>query len=179
MLSTLTVWSGVARADLASLYIQGFGGLSGASLKEINVGEGTSSMGSVFGGEVGAKFMFLNGYVSLDDYTSRGTVTRVVLNFMGGVGFAGFNLTGRAGMGLMIEKDGVFDGMALGSNRTGATARAGVALDYGLSYGLYVGAGLDGEFYALKPTDSGVSDTSFRTGADIMLSLHVGFALGL
>jgi hypothetical protein len=170
--------AGVANADAMSLYLQGHGGYAGANLKRIEPGE-DSSLGALLGAEVGGKILAFTGYVGFDDYLSRGTVTRAILGFGTDLGFQGWKLSGRIGAGLMIEKDGVFGGMTQVSDRTGIVGRAGVAFDRTISSGLYIGVGVDGEYFALKPTDDGAVDTSVHTGADVLGSLHIGFELGL
>jgi hypothetical protein len=168
--------AGVARADAAAVYVQGHGGYAGTSVKDVTAGS-DSSLGPTLGGEVGAKFMAFNGYLNLDDYLSRGTVTRAVLGLGTDLSALGWRLGARIGAGYMLEKNNVFGDMAVPVDRSGVVGRAGLYFDRPIASGLYLGVGIDGEYFALK-ADSGV-DTGVHTGVDILGSLHVGFELGI
>ena len=165
-LATLA-FSATTHADAFQLYVQGHGGITGES----------SSGGSSVGGEVGGKILLFNGYAAIEDYFNHGAVTRVILGFGGDYDLAGWRLVARAGAGLMYDHDGVFGGDMATESRMGVVGRGGLALDHTLGAGLYVGIGVDAEYYALKATDG--ADTRVHTGADIMGSLHIGFEVGI
>jgi hypothetical protein len=177
-LALAVVGASTAHADSFSVYVQGHGGYAGANTKEVLPG-GQPDLGPTLGLELGGKFLAFSGYFGLDDYLSRGTVTRFILNFGGDAGLAGWRVSGRIGAGLIFENNGALGGMAVPSDRTGVVGRAGLAFDRSLSAGLFLGVGLDAEYFALKPNDDSAVDTSVHTGADVLGSLHLRFELGI
>jgi hypothetical protein len=167
-----------ARADVMALYLQGHGGYAGTSVAQILPGA-DASLGPLLGAELGARLMAFDLYVNMDDYLDRGTVTRAVFGLAADVGVAGWRLSGRLGAGMLWEKHNVFGDMSTETDRSGVVGRVGVQLDRKLSGGLYVGLGIEGEYFAIKPTSDAVLDTSVHTGADILGSLHLRFELGI
>jgi hypothetical protein len=159
----------VAHADIASIYGQGHGGLSGND----------TAPGPTLGVEVGGSILAFQGYFNIDDYVTHGTVKRLIFGVGSGIGLAGWRLSGRAGAGLMFENNGVFGMMAPVGDRSGFCARAGASFDRQVAAMLYLGVGLDGEYFAIKPTDDSVLDTSVHTGGDIIGSLHLRFEVGI
>ena len=158
-----------AHADIFNVYVQGHGGVSGND----------TSPGPTLGAEVGAKVLFVNGYLGIDDFVSHGTVTRAILGLGSDIELIGWRVSGRAGAGLLFENNGVFGMTAPVVDRRGFVARAGVALDRQVATALYLGIALDGEYFAIKPTDDAALDTSVHTGADVLASLHLKFELGI
>ena len=159
----------VARADIFNVYLQGQGGVSGND----------TAPGPTLGLEVGANVLALQAYFAVDDYVTHGTVKRAILGLGTGIGLAGWRLSGRAGAGLMFENNGVFGMMDPVGDRSGFVARAGVAFDRQLAAAVYLGLGVDGEYFAIKPTDDSALDTSVHTGADVLGSLRLRFELGI
>jgi hypothetical protein len=174
----LTVVCATAGADTAGVYLRGHGGYSGGSAGELRPGGEEPSLGPVLGGELGANIMLFNGYVNYDRYLNHGSVIRGVAGLTGGLGFAGFRLTGRVGAGLMLERGDVFGGAA---DHTGVVARAGLAFDRRISSGLWLGVAIDAEYFALKPSESDATnvESSVHSGADIFASLRLSFELGI
>jgi hypothetical protein len=178
VVSSATIASGVASAQSVGLYLRGHGGYGGNNASELRPGASEPSLGPILGGEVGANILLFNAYLNHDRYLSRGSVTRAVLGLRTGLGFSGWRLSGRVGAGLMMERDDVFAGAA---DHTGVVARVGGAFDRRLSAGLWLGVGLEAEYFALKPSGPpppGV-ESSVHTGADIFASLRLSFELGL
>lgn len=164
-----------AHADTAGIYLRGHGGYGGASVEELQPGGSEPSLGMVLGGEIGAKILAFNGYLNHDRYLDHGSITRGILGLMTDVELAGWRLGGRVGAGIMMEKGTLFGGDL---DHTGVVARIGVAFDRRLSAGLWLGVGVEGEYFALKPSDSQV-ESSVHTGADIFASLRLSFELGI
>src|SRR5262249_31815841 len=158
-----------ANAELFNIYAQGHGGVSGND----------SAPGPTLGVEVGAKVLLLTGYFNVDDYVSHGTVKRAILGLGTDVGLLGWRLSGRAGAGLMFENDGVFGMMDPVGDRSGFVARAGAALDHQLATAVWIGIGLDAEYFAIKATSDSALDKDVHTGGDILGSLHLRFELGI
>jgi hypothetical protein len=167
--------AGSARADLAGIYLQGHGGYGGSTASELEPGGDEPALGAALGAEVGLRVMAFGLYLNYDRHFQRGSIVRGILGFEGDVGFAGFKLSGRAGAGLILDRDGLLMGRA--GNHSGVVGRAGIALDRRLSPGLWLGFGVDGEYFALKD-DSGV-ESSVHTGADIFASLRLTFEMGI
>jgi hypothetical protein len=164
-----------AHADTAGIYLRGHGGYGGASVEEITPGGESPSLGMVIGGELGANILAFNGYVNHDRYLDHGSITRGILGLGSDLEFAGWRLSGRVGAGLMIEKETLFGGDL---DHTGVVARIGVAFDRRLTPGLWLGLGIEGEYFALKPDDEMV-ESNVHTGADVFASLRLSFELGI
>jgi hypothetical protein len=168
---------GTAHADLAGVYLQGRGGYGGTSASELAPGGEEPGLGAALGGEVGLRVMAFGAYVSYDRHLQRGSIIRAILGFEGGVGLGGFRLSGRAGAGLVSDRQGLLLGDDEAHN--GVAARAGVALDRRLSPGLYLGVGIDGEYFAFSAAQAGSVESSVHTGADVFASLRLTFELGI
>lgn len=175
IVAMLTGLEAAAHAQTVGLYLRGHGGYSGGSVGELEPGGSEPSLGPVLGAEIGANVFLFNAYLNYDKYLSHGSVIRGVVGLTSGLGFSGWRLTGRIGAGLMLERGDVFGGAA---DHTGVVARAGAAFDRRISAGLWLGAAIDGEYFALKPSDSGV-ESSVHSGADIFASLRLSFELGI
>ena len=162
-----------AHADTAGIYLRGHGGYGGASVEE--PGGNEPSLGMVIGGELGAKILLFNAYVNYDRYLDHGSITRGILGLTSDIELAGWRLSGRIGAGLMMEKETLFGGDL---DHTGVVARIGVAFDRRLSAGLWLGVGVEAEYFALKP-DGDMVESTVHTGADIFGSLRLSFELGI
>jgi hypothetical protein len=166
---------GTAWADAAGFYLQGHGGYGGKSVSELAPGGSDPGLGLTLGAEGGVKVLALTGYLSYDRYLDHGSVTRAILGFNGDLGLAGFRLTGRLGAGLFIDNGGVMTGGD--ANHTGMVARAGLGFDRKLSPMLWLGLGLDAEYFAVKVNDG--LESRVHTGADALASLRLSFEVGI
>lgn len=171
----LTLLGGTAGADTAGVYLRGHGGYSGGSASELEPGGADPALGPVLGAEVGANIMLFNAYLNYDRYLDHGSVTRGILGLTAGLGFAGWRLSGRIGGGILWERSDRIVGV---EDHSGVVARAGAAFDRRISSGLWLGVGIEGEYFALRPTPMEV-ESSVHTGADVFASLRLSFELGL
>ncbi len=176
-LAALLVLGGTAGANgLAGIYVQGHGGYGGTTATELAPGGDDPGLGAALGGELGIHVMAFGAYVNYDRHLNRGSIFRAILGFEGGLTFAGFRLSGRAGGGLIFDNDGLLMGRE--GDHNGVVGRAGVAFDRRLAPGLWLGLGIDGEYFALKGDDGGV-ESDVHTGADVFASLRLTFEVGI
>lgn len=180
-----------ARADIAAAYIQGYGGLSSPQSSAAPSGGalGPAASGDTAGGvgvQAGARLLIFEGYGDYTAFGSGQSVLRGIVGLRGAVGLGGFRLVLRGGGGLLDERGGVLTGRAAdgtGNERIGVVARAGVALERQLAPLLLGGLGVDGEIFNLgspNGTTIHTDGTSDRlSGADIFLSLHLKFEIGI
>jgi hypothetical protein len=186
----------LAHADLFGVYAQGHGGAADM--------DGASDR--VLGAELGVNLLLFQAYVGLDDDLGHGNVRRAIVSFRSSADVVGWNLSVRAGGGWLWEDRGVFgtetvgvtginsNGLVLGNtmapatDRSGPVARIGLALDHGITPGLALGFGVDGEYFAIKPPDdavvnaniqAGTLSSTVHTGFDVLASLHLKFELGI
>src|SRR5215813_5105631 len=139
-----------AHADAMAIYLQGQGGAN-------------STVGETVGGEAGVSLLAFNAYVGYDSFFSHGSVLRAIAGLGSDTSFSGWRLSGRVGAGLMFEKGGAFGDVGAGIDRSGLAVRGGLALDRPLAIGLYLGIGLDAEYYGLKVTGNSALDTGVHT----------------
>jgi hypothetical protein len=167
--------AGTARADILSVYLQGHGGYGGGETSQLAPGGDEPSMGPALGLQLGARVLFLEGYVDRTSF-HRGPVTRGILGLHTNLGLGSLDLRLRAGAGLISDEDGALDNaiMPTGMTRTGAVGRAGVALEGSVAPMLVLGLGLDGEYYVVRAEDDQVS-----TGSDVFGSAYLRFTFGI
>ena len=147
-----------ARADLAAIYVQGNGGVTSGTVDEL--GSGSAALGA----RVGARVLVGELYFDRAGLASAATSTRYVLGVHGGLGLAGISLQGSAGLGYLREDSTA----APMTDRDGAVARVGGALETGLHYGVHAGAALEAESYV-----AGAS------GSDVFGYLYLKLQLGI
>src|SRR5690349_7008087 len=80
-----------AHADLASVYVQGNGGVTSGTVDEL--GSGTAALG----GRAGVRVLFGELYLDRAGLASAVSTTRYVLGVHGGIGLAGIRLNGAVG----------------------------------------------------------------------------------
>jgi len=146
-----------ARADLAAIYVQGNGGVTSGTVDEL--GSGSAALGA----RIGARVLVGELYLDRAGLASAATSTRYVLGVHGGLGLAGISLQGSAGLGYLRE-----DSTEPMTDRDGAVARVGGALETGLHYGVHAGAALEAESFV-----AGAS------GSDVFGYLYLKLQLGI
>ena len=174
----LLAGAGVARADLAAVYLQGQGGLSSASAENGSHSSNPSSGVGALGLQLGARLLIFEGYVNYDRFGEDVAVERAILGLRGGFGTSSLRLVLRGGVGGMIEQGGALTVREPGvPNRRGVVARAGAALEGRLATALWLGAGIDSEVFYVS-SGSLFGDNAVQ-GSDIFASLHLLFELGI
>jgi hypothetical protein len=152
-----------ADAKVAAVYASGQGGVqSGAET------------GSGLGFTLGARLLIFDGYFDYFGFGQNVAVSRAILGLRGGFGTGDARLVLRGGLGAIREENGALTGPYGAPSRTGAVARAGVALEARINPLLYLGFGVDGERYRFP-----ANTQSPQWGTDVLASLRVTFELGI
>ncbi|MCG5054341.1 MAG: hypothetical protein KA712_15360 [Myxococcales bacterium] len=151
-------------ADFAGVYVQGQGAMVTRE----------SETNADLGWRAGAHLLFLEAYANQLFGGPAGTITQGVIGPRFDLDLGGWNLTLRAGGGLMRQGGG--DAAVQG---TGLVARAGATLERELGRLFLAGASLETEAYSLSEgTEYSTSGAHFE-GSAVLLSLHLKFELGL
>jgi hypothetical protein len=171
-------FAGEARAEIVGITFQGHAGYAGGESGQFMPGGEEPSLGPALGFQIGAHLMALDGYVDHTGFGRGGTITRAVIGMRGKIGWTKVRVVGHAGGGLIWESDGALashDPMI--ESRSGLVARAGAALDYKVAKQIWLGLGLDGEYYAIA-ADPLIVD-NLQTGSDLLGNLHLAFEFSL
>ena len=167
-----------ARAEIASVYLGGYGGLTSHPSGDPNAGANALTPG--LGLELGARLLIFDAYVDHSAFLEGRGVTRVIAGLHVGFGVAGLRFRLRAGVGPVFEQGGALAGTVADTrDRHGLVARAGVAVEKRLSPKvLAIGLGVDGEYFTLDAA-SGEPSTVHSQGSDVLASLRLRFELGI
>jgi hypothetical protein len=161
----ITFGAATAEAKVAAVYASGYGGVQSGTNSETGLGF-----------NLGARILIFDGYVDYTGFGQGTSVSRGILGLRGGFGTSDLRLVLRAGAGAIREQGGALTGPLGAPDRTGAVARAGVAIEGAVAPVLYVGFGVDGESFVLP--DNGIPGSPTR-GSDIFASLRLTFELGI
>ena len=171
----------LAHADVVAAYLEGYGGLSSPQSVQTDGNSGTAASSSgALGVQAGLRFLIFEGYGDHTSFGSGSSVERGIVGLRGAFGIGGMRLVLRGGGGVISEHGGALTGHLTGvSDRSGAVARAGVALEKKLAPTLLAGFGLEGEAFSVMaggvPTQTG----GIITGTDVLASFHLKFEIGI
>lgn len=151
-----------ADAKVVAVYASGQGGVQ------------SGEAGNGLGLSLGARVLIFDGYVDYMGFGQGMSVSRGILGLRGGFGTDRLRLVLRAGAGTIHEERGALTGPYGAPSRTGAVARAGVAIEGAINPFLFLGFGIDSETYRFR-----YSTLAPDRGSDVLASLKLQFELGI
>ncbi len=173
-----------ARADLFAAYVQGYGGVSSPQGDTATAGQ-SSGVSPVLGVQAGARVLGLELYGDYTNYGTGASVERGILGLRLGFNFGNTRLELRGGGGAIAEHNGALTGTFGVADRMGVVGRAGIDLEQRLAKALFIGAGIDGETFALDNSNNSTAalgalpHSAWITGSDVFFSLHLKFEIGI
>lgn len=159
-----------AKDETAAVYVQGMGG-------SLSTNDGQSRGG--LGLQAGAQLLFLEAYASQTAFANDAIITRAVMGSFFDLSLGRhWELSLHFGVGGIRDTGGALFGEPGTGSNTGAVARIGMGIERDLGSFFVLGASLDTESFAVKPSAyEGVRD--WRTGSSVFLSGHLKFELGI
>jgi hypothetical protein len=160
---TVALLASRAEAKAVAVYASGHAGLQNDSRSDAGLGF-----------TVGGRIFVFDGYADYTRFGEREAVSRGIVGLRGGVG-DDLRLVLRGGVGAIREEGGALSGPLSAANRTGAVARAGIAVEAAVNPLLYLGFGIDTEHYRFANDVPGAPSS----GSDVFAALRATFEIGI
>jgi hypothetical protein len=165
-----------ARAEVG-VFVQGRGVAGADDSSELIPGAMRPVHGTGLGWRLGARVLFLEGFVSRTEFGEGSTSDNAVLGFADDLSLGNVRIRGSAGLGALRVRGGAL-GVAAGGDADGPLARVAVALDFDLGAGVWFGAELETTTYRIVPEGGSVIDDG-EGGTVVLGALQLGLELGL
>lgn len=167
-----------ARADIASVYVQGNGGVASGHVNGVPEGNAAPEYEGALGGQLGARLFVGEAYIDHAAFARNRGITRYVLGARGGLGVGGLSLFGRAGVGYLDERGGALAGGSM-VDRHGLVARAGGGLESSLGSGFFLGGAVEAEYFRVSPNGTSMFGDESRTGTDMFGYMYLKLQIAL
>ncbi len=158
---------------VASIFVNLHGGWAGTQLDDLLPGN-RASLGSMIGAEGGIRLLGFEVSADASAYSRGGRVDRASLALRPTLHLLGAALYLRAGAGLVRTTESALTAKDAPGNQEGVFARLGAGVEAPIASYLFVGFGLDAEYYAI--TSGGLNGA--KAGYDVMGNFKLGFELG-